>query len=73
MSEWQEINTVPRDIKLLFFSKGNSKASNTQARSLQIVVDIINDRWPRGMHQFPESKYSHWMYLPTPPNGVNHE
>ena len=67
MSEWQPIETAPRDGARIFcYAKGRPKAHNHNARvAHQFRVDRWNgNNWWR---QYPEAPYSHWMPLPAPP------
>lgn len=68
MSEWQPIETAPKDgTDCLFFSPGNENARNANATDPYCKVDFFSDRWPRARFQYPEAPYTHWMPLPSPP------
>lgn len=68
MSAWQPISSAPKDgTRCLFYSPGNPKAWNENARDSHINVDSRSERWPSFHFQFPEAPYTHWQPLPEPP------
>lgn len=70
--QWQTIDSAPRDgTNCLFYSPGNSTAWNGNAVESHISVDRFSERWPRGMFQYPEAPYTHWMPLPSPPRALD--
>jgi hypothetical protein len=66
---WEPIESAPRDgTRCLYYSPGNPKANNENARRPYFRVDMFSDKWPRSLHQYPEAPYSHFMPLPPPPS-----
>ena len=68
-AQWQPIETAPKDgTRALFYTPGNPYAVIARAR---LKDSIVTDRWSKNYkgfaHQLPESPYTHWMPLPTPP------
>lgn len=68
MSEWRDIALAPRDgTKLLCYSPGAKKAVNENA----IGEQMRTDRWVLKYHgfaaEYPEARYTHFMFLPDPP------
>lgn len=70
--KWQPIETAPKDGKpALFFQKGNPDALYEPARKEKIRVDYY--RYPNDKSAYrecPESRYTHWMPLPEPPQAT---
>ena len=67
MSEWQPIETAPKDGRyVLCFARGKHDAGSQNAREDQWRVDHFSRRgvWWR---MLPETPYTHWQPLPPPP------
>ena len=67
MSEWQPIETAPKDgTRMIFFAPGN-KSRGEDYIDRQIVMKV--DRWNENAwwQMRPRNPYTHWMPLPLPP------
>lgn len=69
MTDWQDIETAPKDgTRILAFAPKRKGAINENARVDQVRVDrrVERYRWQYA-RELPEAPYTHWMPLPAPP------
>lgn len=60
MSEWQPIETAPKNLVILYFpAAGSLRGTNKPALGPMICVGFVADT--------PYRKPTHWMPLPAPP------
>jgi hypothetical protein len=62
---WLPIASAPKDgTDALFYSPGNPKAGNENARDPYYRVDFIRSGRRRGWREYPEAPYTKWQPLP---------
>lgn len=71
MSEWQPIETAPRDgTEFLAYGSYLYPDDKAVTEYIEIVEWSGHDGWPwlSGSEMHAPGVYSHWMPLPSPPN-----
>lgn len=68
MSEWQPIESAPRDgTKVLCFAPGKKRPVYAMDKVATTQVDFVKVSINKWWAERPDNAYTHWMLLPAPP------